>query len=224
MNYNLIFDIDGQPEFEVEENINEKTGQSQKNYKIKGIFSTIGEKNRNGRIYPRNLWENQINEYQHNFSNGSINTLMEYEHPARSFVDPMEAVAKINKLFIKDKYVMGEAILLNNEKANQLKSLIDNGIKITVSSRGLGSVKNGVVENFKLVTYDIVSQPSDYNAIMNGLVENYQLNEGIIEDLKFTINEYGNIIKLNEKSKITFNKNEVDSAIMKKFNDIINNF
>lgn len=221
----LIYDIDAKPEFIVEEEINEGTGESKKKYKIKGIFSTIGEKNRNGRIYPRQLWESEISKYQDNFSSGSINTLMEWEHPARTSVDPMEAVAKITNLDIKGKYVMGEAVLLDNEKANQIKSLIDNGVKISVSSRGVGSVKNGIVENFKLVTYDVVAAPSDYNATMNGLVESYQLNEGIIEDLTFGINSHGNIVSINESDPSQFEqiyeKSDINKAVTDKFKEII---
>jgi len=217
----LIYDLDAQPEFVIEEEINEATGQSSKKYKIKGIFSTIGEKNRNGRIYPKDLWETEVTKYQQNFDSGSINTLMEWEHPARTNVDPMEAVAKITKLNIKDRYVMGEAVLLDNAKANQLKSLIDNGVKISVSSRGVGSVKNGVVENFKLVTYDVVSAPSDYNASMNGLVESYQLNEGIINDLSFGIDEHGNVVQMNESDCQSechmFEKEDIEKAFKEKF-------
>ena len=221
----LMFDLDAQPEFIVEETLDESTGKTSKKYKISGIFSTIGEKNRNGRIYPRNLWEDNITKYQNNFESGSINTLMEWEHPARTDVDPMEAVAKITKLNIKDKFVMGEAVLLDNPKANQLKSLIDNGVKISVSSRGVGSVKNGVVENFKLVTYDIVAAPSDYNATMNGLVESYKLNEGVIEDMSFGLDEFGNIVPMSESSCENncdlFEKEDIENAFKEKFSDIL---
>lgn len=224
-NYKLIYDIDAKPEFVIEESINESTGLPQKKYKIKGTFSTIGEKNRNGRIYPRELWEAEVSKYQENFTTGSINTLMEWEHPARTTVDPMEAVAKITKLAVQDRYVVGEAVLLDNPKANQLKSLIDNGIMISVSSRGVGAVKNGIVENFKLVTYDIVAAPSDLNASMNGLVESYQLNEGIIEDLTFGLDDSGNIVTLREGSikqpGETFDKEVIDSAIRTRFTEII---
>lgn len=223
---NLIFDIDSNVQYKVEEYINESTGKTDKKYKIKGIFSTIGEKNRNGRIYPRELWETEISKYQENLREGNINTLMEWEHPARTSVDMMEAVAKIEKLHIDGKYVMGEAVLLDNTKANQIKSLIDNGIKISVSSRGVGSVKDGVVNNFKLVTYDLVNFNSDYNATMNGLVESYQLNEGIIESLDFYIDESGNIKQfvLSESidtEKSTFSKEEIDQAIVQRFSNII---
>lgn len=221
----LMFDIDANPEFLVEESLDEATGKSSKKYKIKGIFSTIGERNRNGRIYPRELWENEVSKYQSNFESGSINTLMEWEHPARTNVDPMEAVAKITSLNIKDKYVMGEAVLLDNPKANQLKSLIDNGVKISVSSRGVGSVKNGVVENFKLVTYDVVAAPSDYNATMNGLVESYQLNEGIIEELTFGIDDFGMIVPMSESSCdgacSMFDREDINSAVLTKFAELL---
>lgn len=220
----LIYDIDAQPEFVIEEEINESTGVASKKYKIKGIFSTIGERNRNGRIYPKELWESEISKYQENFNSGSINTLMEWEHPARTTVDPMEAVAKITKLQIKDRFVMGEAVLLDNAKANQLKSLIDNNIKVSVSSRGVGSVKNGIVENFKLVTYDVVAAPSDYNATMNGLVESYQLNEGVIEDLTFSIDAYGNIVPMTESEGTgdLFDKEDLNKAFKEKFAEVLN--
>jgi hypothetical protein len=219
-----MYDIDSSADFLVEETLDEATGRSSKKYKISGVFSTIGEKNRNGRIYPRDLWETEVTKYQNNFESGSMNTLMEWEHPARTEVDPMEAVAKITKLAIKDKYVMGEAVLLDNPKANQLKSLIDNGIKISVSSRGVGSVKNGVVENFKLVTYDIVASPSDYNATMNGLVESHRLNEGVIEDMNFKIDDNGNISRICDKDGVChmFEKEEIHSAISTKFGEFLN--
>jgi len=221
---NLIFDNDSSPEFSVQETINESTGKTEKKYKIRGTFSTIGEKNRNGRMYPRNIWETEIQKYQENFTSGSINTLMEYEHPARSKVEPMEAVAKITELKIKDRFVVGEAVLLDNPKANQLKTLIDNGVKMSVSSRGVGSVKDGVVENFKLITYDIVAAPSDYNATMNGLVESYQLNEGVIEDLPFYIDEYGNITQTLKESKNKFDKTALNTAVSEKFERILREF
>jgi len=221
---NLIFDNDSSPEFLVQESINESSGKTEKKYKIRGTFSTIGEKNRNGRMYPRNIWETEIQKYQNNFTTGSINTLMEYEHPARSKVEPMEAVAKITMLKIKDRFVVGEAVLLNNPKANQLKTLIDNGVKMSVSSRGVGSVKDGVVENFKLITYDIVAAPSDYNATMNGLVESYRLNEGVVEDLPFVIDEYGNITQSMKESTVEFDKVALDTAVSEKFDTILQEF
>ena len=220
---NLIFDIDSKSELEVSEQVNEATGNTEKKYKIKGIFSTIGEKNRNGRIYPRPIWESEISNYQENFENGSINTLMEWEHPSRTNVDPMQAVAKIESLKIEGNYVIGEAVLLNNEKAQQLKSLIDNGIKISVSSRGVGNVRNGVVEDFKLITYDLVSDPSDYNATMNGVCESYQLNEGVVQGKQFKYDTDGNIVEVSEKDLSLYETHDIQEALKSKFADFLKN-
>lgn len=205
-----MYDLES-PNFSVEESINETTGLPTKKYKIKGIFSTIGEKNRNGRIYPKHLWEKNVREYQEVIETGSINRLGEWQHPPRSNIDPMKGVIAIDKLYIDQtgKYVMGEATLLDNEQARQLKSLIDNGIKLSVSSRSLGSVKNGIVEDFKLITYDVVDTPSDYNATMNGLVESYQLNEGILMDKEFDIVD-DKIVEVNSgKSSKKSNKKSI---------------
>ena len=218
----LIFDIDSNSNIEKVDEINEATGEVEKKYKIKGVFSTINTKNRNGRIYPEKLWKEQVEKYQDVIKSCSINTLMEYEHPARSNVDPMEAVAKINKLYIEGKYVMGEAVLLNNAKANQLKSLIDNGVKISVSSRGVGSVVDSVVKDFNLITYDIVSNPSDYNATMNGVCESFKLNEGVIDDLHFDFDENGNIIKSAklEEGLETESTKDLDTLISENLEDV----
>ena len=218
----LIFDIDSNSNIEKVDEINEATGEVEKKYKIKGVFSTINTKNRNGRIYPEKLWKEQVEKYQDVIKSGSINTLMEYEHPARSNVDPMEAVAKINKLYIEGKYVMGEAVLLNNAKANQLKSLIDNGVKISVSSRGVGSVVDSVVKDFNLITYDIVSNPSDYTATMNGVCESFKLNEGVIDDLHFDFDENGNIIKSAklEEGLETESTKDLDTLISENLEDV----
>lgn len=206
-------------------------------YKIRGIFSTIGEMNRNKRVYPRNLWEREVNNYQNIISSGDINSLMEWQHPPRSAVDPMAAVSRINKLFIDGKYVMGEADILDNTQANQIKTLIDNKIKISVSSRALGSVnRDGTVKDFKLITYDVVPDPSDYNATMNGLVENFQLNEGILQDLEFDasgkiVDVNGRVID-NSESRMIDNFNEmteselkmVSKHIQEKFQKLISNY
>ena len=205
----LVYDNDSSAKIVVNEVLNEETGKQERVYKISGIFSTIGQKNRNGRVYPKPLWESQVAEYQKNITSGNINCLMEYEHPARTTVHPIKAVAKINKLTIEGDYVMGEATLLNNPIAEQLKSLIDNGIKISVSSRGVGNVKNGIVENFRLVTYDIVPYPSDYNATMNGMVEGHEMCEGVI---------HGFINEKSEDERIV----EKQNAIKEQFAQILN--
>lgn len=181
----------------------------EKKYKIKGIFSSPGKLNKNGRIYPMNIWEAEVEKYQDVLKNGHPNALMELEHPPRSNVDMMEAVAKMEKLWIENGYVMGEAVLLDNPKANQLKTLIDNGIKMSVSSRGLGSIKGGLVESFKLITFDIIANlgQSDYNAEM------YGIREGVLQDKEFIMTESGEIREVKiEKVENTAEKIEESVA------------
>lgn len=212
MSLKLMFEDDASIKYNVDEVLNESTGVTEKKYHIKGTFSTIGARNRNGRVYPRSLWEREVNAYQANFANGSINTLMEVEHPPRANVDPMEAVAKIVSLGIEGDKVVGDAVLLDNPKADQIKTLIDNGIKISVSSRACGSYDaNGTVKEFKLITYDIVANPSDYNATMNGVCESYMLTEGVLDGVEFYIDENGSLKKV-QKLNEEINSADVKSA------------
>ena len=112
-------------------------------------------------------------------------------------------------------------MVLNNEKAKQLKCLIDNGIKISVSSRGVGTVEDGVVKDFKLITYDVVPNPSDFNATMNGICEShengvhemYQLNEGILQGKTFGFDKSGNIVPNTFAVSDSDLKNAVKQAV-----------
>lgn len=160
----------------VVEEINEATGQPQKNYYIQGIFSTPDKKNRNGRIYSRKLWEENVARYQEHIKNNTKYTLGELEHPSRVEPDPMLAVMKIVELKMEDGVVKGKAKILNDnsKETNKLKALIDEGYKIGVSSRGTGRMKGSIVEEFQLSTYDIVQSPSDYNAMLDGITESVE--------------------------------------------------
>lgn len=198
----IMFEDDSSLNYDVQESLNEATGKTEKKYYIRGTFSTIGQRNRNGRIYPRPLWEREVQAYQVNLANGSINSLMEVEHPPRTNVDPMKAVAKIQSLRIEGDKVIGEAILLDNPDANQLKTLIDNGIKISVSSRGCGNVVNGIVKDFKLITYDIVANPSDFGATMNGVCESHLLTEGVVQGLEFKLDDNGHLVPLLNEAEV----------------------
>ena len=178
-----------------EDEMNESTGNTERNYYISGIFSTPEAKNRNGRVYSRSIWEREVQKYQKEINERSVNTLGEWQHPPRSTVDPLKAVLRIVELKIDETgNVVGKAKILNNntEATNSIKGLIKEGIKIGVSSRGVGKVSaSGVVEDFKLITYDAVDMPSDYNAMLNGMVEGYKFENGIMQDKEFMIDENG---------------------------------
>jgi len=182
---------------ELENLITEETGT--KNYYLSGIFSSPGEKNRNGRVYPRNIWEAEVRRYQTEIKNKTINTLGEYLHPPRSTVDPMKAVIRIIELKInEDGNVWGKAKVLNDnsEKTNKIKALIDEGMKIGISTRGVGSVGvNGIVETYKFITADIVDLPSDFNGNLSGIVEGFDVTNGILTEKEFKINDDGTILE-----------------------------
>ncbi len=209
---------------DIDETVNESTGVKENNYYIHGIFSTPGQKNRNGLRYPKAIWEEEGRKYQTSIKENSINSLGEWEHPSRTNVDPLQAVMKMTEITMKDGLVYGRAKILNNnsDKTNQLKSLIDEGMKIGVSSRGVGSVKNGIVESFKLITWDAVASPSDYNSNLDGI------NESIAQDignLTFGFDEHGNIVQMNESecsgSCSLYDKEDINKAVMQKFNQIL---
>lgn len=103
----LFFDDDSRELQILNEEFLTESGNKEKVYKIKGIFSTIGEKNRNGRVYPREIWEEQVRKYQPFISNGSTRSLMEYEHPDRTEVDLMKAVAKNHIIIYSGKLCNG---------------------------------------------------------------------------------------------------------------------
>ena len=158
---------------EVVEEINESTGKSEKNYYLEGIFSTPDKKNRNGRIYPRKVWDKALTEWKQKSKENPIYTLGEWEHPSRVAPEPMKAVIKIVEMDFKGDHIIGKAKVLNNnsETTNQIKSLIDEGIKIGISTRGTGRMKGNIVEEFMLSTADLVSSPSNYNSELSGIVE-----------------------------------------------------
>jgi len=200
----------------------ESKASNQKNYYISGIFSTPNTKNRNGRIYPLNLWEREVKAYQKHIQEKSINSLGEFEHPARVDVDPMQAVMRITEVYIKNGIVYGKAKILNNgsDKTNQLKALIDEGIKIGVSSRGVGNVKNSIVEEFKLTTWDVVSSPSDYNANLSGITES--LTESIgNKEFEVKDDQIVEMVVCNKEGCHLFEADDICDAAIQKFNSLL---
>lgn len=175
--HTLLIEDASELQYEIVEELNESTGKTEKNYYIKGIFSTPDTKNRNGRIYSRSLWENAIQKWHKRVQENPKFALGELEHPSRFEPDPMKAVMKIVELKLEDGYVKGKAKILNNNanpQIAQIKTLIDEGLKIGVSSRGSGRLKGSMVEEFELSCYDIVASPSDYNAMLSGIKESIE--------------------------------------------------
>ena len=206
------------------EEINETTGAKRKSYFVEGLFSTANVKNANKRVYPRHIWEREVRNYQSVIESNGLGTLGEWQHPPRSTIDPMKAVIKIVELRMEGDYVYGKAKLLDNPDSDRLKNLIDEGIKIGVSSRGVGSVSpTGEVTDFKLITYDLVDNPSNPGSYLNGLSESLIVENGIVQDNEYIVNESGDIEKVQlccEEGCTLHNKNLVQESIKEKFNDL----
>ena len=172
-----------------------------KNYFIEGIFMQSGVKNRNGRIYPNEVLDGQVSQYNENFvkRGRAMGELGHPENPTVNLERVSHNIVKLNRESSND--VMGRAKLLDTPYGNIAKSLVREGIQLGVSSRGLGSIKESggahVVQNdFYLAAVDIVADPSAPSAFVNGIMENKEwvlvdgvLTEQDIQRIKDDVNE-----------------------------------
>lgn len=177
----------------------EKDGK--KNYYIEGIFLQGDLTNRNGRNYPVNILEREVTKYNENFV-GTGRALGELGHPDGPTINLDRVSHKILSLKREGNNFIGKAKLLETPMGKIAKSLLDDGVKLGVSSRGLGSMteKNGinyVGEDFMLATAaDIVADPSAPDAFVEGIMEGKEwvwesgmLREVDINQIKKTIDE-----------------------------------
>lgn len=153
--------------------ITEESASGEKTYKIKGCFSKAGVKNLNGRVYPVAVMKEAVNEAQKAIEEGRF--IAELEHPQSAKINIAEIAAKVNSLaMMEDGTVVGEMKILDTPKGKIIKTLIDEGVKLGVSTRGSGAVKKtkmdlgeGIMEDvlevqpgFKLFAIDVVFNPS----------------------------------------------------------------
>lgn len=139
--------------------------------KIRGLFTTMESKNRNGRTYPTSIFEREVNKLQEAISRGSV--LGELEHPQRTTVDYENSVVKIDKLWTEGNKVFGECSVIPAGKGLLIEGLIKVGAQVGISSRGTGSLnENKIVQkDFNLITYDIVKDPSNYDSYLDAINE-----------------------------------------------------
>ena len=163
----------------------EKNGK--KKYIIEGIFAQADKKNRNGRVYPKPIMEKAINTYVENqVSKGRA--VGELNHPEGPTVNLDKVSHKIDELNFKGNDVMGKATVLDTPMGKVVEGLLDGGVRLGVSTRGMGSLQqqNGamvVKDDFLLNAIDIVQDPSAPGAFVNGIMEGVEWvwNNGIIE-------------------------------------------
>jgi len=148
-------------------------------FEVTGIMQRAGAKNQNGRIYKREILEDQVREYVENFVKVG-NAYGELDHPESAIVSLKNASHVVKDLWWDGDDLMGKVELLNTPSGNIVKEILRGGHTIGISSRGTGSVTQTnegtlmVQPDFELVCWDFVSNPSTQGAFMNPISLNEQ--------------------------------------------------
>lgn len=167
--------------------ITEAKKDGTKDYFVEGIFAQAEGKNRNGRVYPRKTMEKAVAKYV----TEQVKTkraVGELNHPEGPTVNLDKVSHLIESLDWKGNDVIGKALILDTPNGKIVKGLLDGGVRLGVSTRGMGSIesRNGVAyvkEDFILNTVDIVQDPSAPDAFVNGIMEgvDWVWNNGVIQ-------------------------------------------
>ena len=158
-----------------------------KSYTIEGVFAQAEQKNRNGRIYPKMIMENAVKKYAKE-QVATKRAVGELNHPDGPTVNLDKVSHLITDLKVEDNNVMGKATILGTPMGEIVKGLLEGGVQLGVSTRGMGSLERRgdamyVKDDFMLNTIDIVQDPSAPGAFVNGIMEgvDWIWNNGIIE-------------------------------------------
>ena len=158
------------------EYITEDDAEGKKNYRIRGVFLQAEVKNRNGRIYPMPVLEKEVSRYNKEYVQKN-RAFGELGHPDGPTVNLERVSHMITKLHPDGKNFIGEAKIMDTPYGKIVKNLINEGAKLGVSSRGMGSLEprrgaQVVKDDFYLATAaDIVADPSAPNAFVEGIME-----------------------------------------------------
>ena len=172
------------------EYITEDSEDGKKNYRIKGVFMQAEVKNRNNRMYPMNVLEKEVGRYNKEYVNQK-RAFGELGHPDGPTVNLERVSHLITSLKQEGKNFIGEAKVMDTPYGKIVKNLIDEGAKLGVSSRGMGSLEprrnmQVVKDDFYLATAaDIVADPSAPNAFVEGIMEGKEWvwDNGIIKEM-----------------------------------------
>ena len=191
-----------------------------KNYKIKGIFMQGEIKNRNNRIYPVQVINEQVEKYKKNYIDKN-RAYGELGHPSGPTINLERVSHMITDLYRDGNNFIGEAKIMDTPYGKIVKNLMDEGAQIGVSSRGMGSLKdngNGaqvVQKDYHLATAaDIVADPSAPDAFVEGIMEGKEWiwDNGVLREAQ--IAQYENQIS-------TTSKENLEEAKLKVFSDFI---
>jgi hypothetical protein len=162
---------------------------------VQGVLQRAGAKNQNGRIYPKPILERECRRYQKEYID-QHRALGELDHPESSVVNLNNVSHNVLKIWWNGDDLHGAVQILDTPSGNILKSLFKAGITLGISSRGLGSVKElrneGVVEvqeDFELICWDFVSNPSTHGAFMRPTKMNESTNKNIQTNKYNSVNQ-----------------------------------
>lgn len=165
----------------------EKKEDGEKNFVIEGVFAQAEQKNRNGRIYPKSVMEKAVGKYVKE-QVSQKRAVGELNHPEGPTVNLDKVSHLITDLKFEGNDVVGKAQILDTPMGKIVKGLLEGGVQLGVSTRGMGSLeqRNGAMyvrDDFLLNTVDIVQDPSAPGAFVNGVMEGVEWvwNNGVIE-------------------------------------------
>jgi len=176
----------------------ESSDSGKKNYFISGVFMQAEQKNRNGRVYPMDVLGPKVENYNENFV-AKKRAFGELNHPKGPTVNLDRVSHIINDLVVEGNNFTGKAKIMDTPMGKIVKSLMDEGARLGVSTRGMGSLKqqngvNLVQPDFSLAAVDIVADPSAPDAFVDGIMEGKEwiwengiLKETLISDYQNTI-------------------------------------
>ena len=201
--------------------ITEDDAEGKKNYRIKGVFMEADIKNRNNRMYPMNVLEKEVKRYNREYIQQK-RAFGELGHPDGPTVNLERVSHMITKLYPDGKQFVGEAKIMDTPFGKIVKNLIDEGAKLGVSSRGMGSLEprrdmHVVKDDFYLATAaDIVADPSAPNAFVEGIMENKEWiwDNGVVKEV--------NIAKY--RAELRKESKRLEEKKIKLFNEFMSNF
>ena len=170
------------------EQINESMEKNNGRLMVKGVLQRAEAKNQNGRVYPRNVLMREAKKYS-DINIKERRALGELDHPDSSVVNLNNVSHNITEMHWQDNDLVGTVEVLSTPSGNILKELFKCGIKLGISSRGLGSVKElgegkaEVQNDFELIAFDFVSNPSTQGAFLAPVNESIQ--HGLVKPAKY---------------------------------------
>jgi hypothetical protein len=171
--------------YQIQESLKENDGK----LIVKGVLQRADAKNQNGRVYPKGILVREAKNYSEGYVKQK-RALGELDHPDSSVVNLQNVSHNITEMHFEGDNLLGTVEILTTPSGNILRELFKNGIKLGISSRGMGSVEAvtedddsdqpvmKVGNDFELIAFDFVSNPSTHGAFMYPLSENVDKQHG----------------------------------------------